>query len=154
VVALVGLAGVTRRRGCKLGGSTTEVGMACRGAAWLGQCALLRRPAQLGEQRLGTGFIGQWWLAGQITRPGRLRAAALGELVGAQGQGRLGRAQAAGELAEAWEVSGCPAGANSPKSRRDGLASTMAGRPCGGVVEGLSMGRTKAMLQGKRLRRR
>lgn len=33
-----------------------------------------------------------------------------GELIGAQGQGRLGRARAAGELAEAREVSGCPAG--------------------------------------------
>jgi hypothetical protein len=30
----------------------------------------------------------------------------------------------------------------------------MAGRPYGGVVEGLSRGRTKAMPQGKRLRRR
>jgi hypothetical protein len=92
-------------------------------------------------------------LAGQITRPGRLWAAALGELIGAQGQGRLGRAQAAGELAEAREVSGCPAGANSPRSRRDGLSSAMAGRSCGGVVEGLSRGQTKAMPQGKAGRR-
>jgi hypothetical protein len=65
VASLVGLARVARWRGCKLGRSTAEVGMACRGVAWLGQVALTRRPARLGQQRLGTGFIGQQRLAGR-----------------------------------------------------------------------------------------
>jgi hypothetical protein len=65
VASLVGLAGAARRRGCKLDGSTAKVGMACRGVAWLGQGALARRPAPLGQQRLGTGFIGQRWLVGR-----------------------------------------------------------------------------------------